>query len=244
MKRIYILLALLVLVSLAAVFKSSLRRMASYAGIEMRNGKTVEQRLEQYGAAARARLKPYFAQAQVAYPPKSAVLIGLKAEHELQVYALDEKGTQRFVRSYSILAASGVPGPKLREGDQQVPEGIYPIELLNPNSLYHLSLRIGYPNAADREHAKKESRSNLGGDIMIHGGALSVGCLAIGDEAAEDLLVLAADCGITNIAVILTPVDFRAGKQVPSVATLPEWSGEVYEQIKSRLAELPLPTEK
>ena len=66
----------------------------------------------------------------------------------------------------------------------------------------------------------------------------------MGDEAAEDLFVLAADCGITNIAVILTPVDFRGGKKVPSVATLPEWSGNLYEQIKTRLAELPLPKEK
>ena len=233
MKRIYILLALLVLVGLATVFRSSLEQMASHAGIEIRTGQTVEQRLQQYGENARERLRPFFVQAQVTYPPKRLVLV-----------AIDEKGAARFVRRYPILAASGTPGPKLREGDRQVPEGIYPIELLNPNSLYHLSLRIGYPNAIDREHAKKEGRTKLGGDIMIHGGAVSVGCLAIGDEAAEDLFVLAADCGITNITVILTPVDFRAGKKMTSVADLPEWSDEVYEQIKVKLTELPLPKEK
>ena len=240
MKRLCILLVLLALVILAFIFKPYISAAVSPITMKFTNRKTVTERLQQYGDAARARLKPYFDEAHVSYPPKSVVLVGLKAEYELQVYVPDEQGAQKFVRAYPILGGSGVPGPKLREGDQQVPEGIYPIELLNPNSLYHLSLRIGYPNAFDREQAKKDGRKNLGGDIMIHGGAASVGCLAMGDEAAEDLFVLAADCGITNITVILTPVDFRAGKKVASVAALPEWNGPLYEQIKERLAELPV----
>ncbi|HEX5218758.1 MAG TPA: L,D-transpeptidase family protein [Verrucomicrobiae bacterium] len=242
MKRIYILLALLVLMGMAAIFRSSLRQMASYAGIEP--GKTVEQRLQQYGEAARTRLRPYFEQAQVTYPPKRLALVGLKAERELQIYAIDENGTAKFVRTYPVLAASGVAGPKLREGDRQVPEGIYGIELLNPNSSYHLSLRVSYPNAFDREQARKEQRTNLGGDIMIHGRAVSIGCLAMGDEAAEDLFVLAADTGIKKITVILSPVDFRTGKTVPDTVKLPEWTPQLYQEIRSRLAELPLPKDK
>jgi hypothetical protein len=242
-KRFYILLAILVAASLALAFKASLKKLAQQAGIGLPNSKTIEQRLDQYGAAARARLQPYFQKANVSYPPKGLTFVGLKAEHELLIYARAEQGTNQFVRSYPILAASGVPGPKLREGDEMVPEGVYPIELLNPNSLYHLSLRIGYPDAFDREQARQEGRTNLGGDIMIHGGAVSLGCLAIGDEAVEEVFVLAADCGIENITVILSPVDFRLGRQVPVAAKLPEWSREVHQQIRARLNELPLPAE-
>src|SRR5204863_8498878 len=63
-----------------------------------------------------------------------------------------------------------------------ISEGIYPIESLNPNSRFHLSLRIGYPNAFDRAQAAKEKRTNLGGDIMIHGNSVSIGCLAMGED--------------------------------------------------------------
>lgn len=202
---------------------------------------TIADRLDQYGGAARTRLDPYFAKQKIAYPPEKLVFIGLKEEKVLQVYAKSGTNDFKFVREYPIQAASGVAGPKLREGDKQVPEGIYPIELLNPNSSYHLSMRIGYPNAFDRDQALSESRTNLGGDIMIHGKAKSIGCLAMGDEAAEDLFVLAADTGISNITVILSPVDFRAGKVLPEDAKLTSWSGQLHEQIRLHLAEFPLP---
>jgi murein L,D-transpeptidase YafK len=128
----------------------------------------------------------------------------------------------------------------LREGDRQVPEGIYPIESLNPNSSYHLSLRVGYPNAFDRAQAANEGRKNLGGDIMIHGKSVSIGCLAMGDEAAEDLFVLAADTGLQNIKVVLSPMDFRTGAAVPKTAKLPDWTEGLYNQIRSEMAALPI----
>jgi murein L,D-transpeptidase YafK len=205
---------------------------------------TIAERLEQYGASARARWSPHFKQAGVAYPPQQLVLVGLKEEKTLQVYAKSGTNAFHLVRSYPILAASGVAGPKLREGDRQVPEGIYAIELLNPNSRYHLSLRVNYPNAFDRAQASREHRTKLGGDIMIHGKAVSIGCLAMGDEAAEDLFVLAADTELKNITVILSPVDFRASKVVPESANLPEWTKQLYADVKLRLEALPLPKEK
>jgi len=200
---------------------------------------TVAERLKQYGEPARLRLQPHFAKAGLGYPAKQLVLLGLKAEKELQLYAAGTNGVFRFVRSYPVLAASGVPGPKLREGDAQVPEGIYRIESLNPNSLFHLSLRIGYPNAFDQEQARKEGRTQLGGDIMIHGKAASIGCLAMGDEAAEELFVLTADTGLQNISVILSPVDFRHGRSVPSGANLPVWTEALYSQIRNELKRIP-----
>lgn len=200
---------------------------------------TIAERLDQYGTVARGRLKPHFEKAGVAYPPGELVFVGLKEEKSLEIYAKSGTNDLKFIRAYTIRAASGHAGPKLREGDRQVPEGIYPIELLNPNSSYHLSMRVGYPNEFDRAQGVKENRTKLGGDIMIHGAAVSIGCLAMGDEAAEDMFVLAADTGIERITVILAPVDFRRGKSVANLEQLPAWTPGLYEQIKSRLAELP-----
>jgi murein L,D-transpeptidase YafK len=134
-----------------------------------------------------------------------------------------------------VLAASGVAGPKLREGDRQVPEGVYCLRELNPNSLFHLSLWIDYPSAFDRARALEEGRQDPGGEIMIHGGAGSRGCLAVGDPAAEDLFVLAALTGVENVSIVLAPVDFRTRSfdQMPEGA--PAWLPGIYEELKAEL---------
>lgn len=201
-------------------------------------GKTVDDRLREFGPAARARWSPFFAKASTPYPPDQVALIAFKDEDRLQVYASSSSNDWKYLREYRILAASGELGPKLREGDRQVPEGVYRIESLNPNSQFHLSLRIGYPNDFDREQAARDGRSQLGGDIMIHGSAVSIGCLAMGDEAAEDLFVLAADTGLERITAIISPIDFRAGRTVAST-NLPKWTGQLYAQIAQRLRDFP-----
>src|SRR5580704_5717522 len=211
----------------------------SHPKTNVQNEKTVEDRLLEYGPAVHARLKPYFDARQVPYPPARVTLVALKAEKQVEIYAAGTNQPLQFIRSYPILAASGGPGPKLREGDRQVPEGIYPVEWLNLTSSYHLSFRIGYPNTFDREQAKLENRTNLGGDIMLHGGNKSVGCLAMGDEASEDFFVLAAETGISNITIIMSPVDFRQGKSVSITDKFPKWTPGLYDSIKAKLAELP-----
>ena len=165
---------------------------------------TVGERVAYYGGAARSRMVPGFERAGVAYPPGRVVMLAIKKERRLEVYAESPGRELRWVRAYPILAASGELGPKLKEGDRQVPEGVYAIESLNPNSAYHLALRVGYPNAFDRKMAAAEGRTNLGGDIMIHGKAASVGCLAMGDAAAEELFVLAAETGIERMKLIIS----------------------------------------
>jgi hypothetical protein len=201
---------------------------------------TIAERLAQYGADARARLKPYFVAAHVAYPPARVALVGLKQERELLVYAAGPDGAMRWLRSYPILAASGRLGPKLKAGDKQVPEGVYAIESLNPNSRFHLSLRVGYPNAFDLAQALRDGRDDLGGDIMIHGADLSIGCLAMGDEAAEDLFVLVADVAPENVDVVLSPVDFRV-HGLPRMDRPPPWIDGLYSDIRTALAVLPPP---
>jgi hypothetical protein len=62
----------------------------------------------------------------------------------------------------------------------------------------------------------------------------------MGDATAEDLFVLAADTGITNVSVILSPIDFRTGATAPDFSKLPSWSRGLYETIKAKLSELPV----
>ncbi len=241
MKRLWIILIVAGIFGLLAyAFRGHL-----YAAVMQTTGKkrTVAERLEQYGKAARERLKSHFEKAGAAYPPRELCLLGLKDDDRLELY-IKQDGKWKFIRHYPILAASGELGPKLREGDNQVPEGVYAIESLNPNSRFHLSLRVNYPNEFDRAQAARENRRNLGGDIMIHGNAVSIGCLAMGDEAAEDLFVLAADTGIKNITVLLAPVDFRGQRTLPPGLKLPAWSAGLYETLRQRMNELPMPPAK
>jgi hypothetical protein len=183
--------------------------------------RTVEQVIAALGDAVDGRLRPDFHRAGVEYPPPRLVMVAYKAEKRLDLHAPDARGRLRLVRSYPVLAASGGRGPKRQEGDGQVPEGFYGIELLNPNSRFHLSLRVDYPNAEDVARAREEGRdpSSLGGDIMIHGGAASIGCLAMGDPAAEELFVLVHRTGLDEVEVIMAPNDLR---EDPPQTTLDE----------------------
>lgn len=200
---------------------------------------TVKERLAEFGTAARHRLNAYFGEAGITYPPRSVVLVALKQEKRLELHASLASGEKKFVRAWPILAASGKLGPKLRQGDSQVPEGVYSIESLNPNSLFHVSLRVGYPNAFDRRMAAAEGRTELGGDIMIHGKAASIGCLAMGDVAAEELFSLAADVGLPNVQLLITPIDFRSQSEFSGLASLPPWTEELYRTIRAELSRLP-----
>jgi murein L,D-transpeptidase YafK len=74
----------------------------------------------------------------------------------------------KLVREFRVALGRGGLGPKERQGDGKVPEGVYRITAHNPNSAYHLSLRIGYPTARQMAAARKMG-INPGGDIMIHG---------------------------------------------------------------------------
>ena len=86
-----------------------------------------------------------------------------KSAHLMSVY---RRG--RLVREFRIAIGRGDPGPKQQQGDGRVPEGSYRIAAHNPNSAFHLSLRIGYPTPEQVAAAAKRG-VNPGGDIMIHG---------------------------------------------------------------------------
>ena len=110
-----------------------------------------------------------------------------KEENELELFVRNRvSGKFDLFRTYPIAAASGLLGPKLLEGDGQVPEGFYfvPPDAMKPDSQFHLAFNIGYPNEYDRVHHR------TGTVIMVHGNQVSIGCLAMTDEKIEEIYTL------------------------------------------------------
>jgi len=184
---------------------------------------------------------PRCAAAGVPYPPTELALLAFKRERVLELWAPDGNRIPRRIHVYSVLGASGGPGPKLREGDLQVPEGRYRIASQNPNSAFHVSLELDYPNALDRVRAASDGRRNLGGQIFIHGKAASIGCLAIGDEAAEDLFVLVARVGRERVTVVIAPHDFRGRPPPLPPPGAPAWCGDLYGELARELSPFGVP---
>lgn len=244
-KKRHILMILLAMCVCAIVFRARLQRPVVTTIQMLKGKKTVADRVAQFGGVVRKRLSPIFDQVGVAYPPQRMTLVGLKAEQMLQVWVSGTSGKWRHLRDYPILGVSGTLGPKLKEGDMQVPEGLYRVESLNPNSLYHLAIRVNYPNAEDRQRGQQDERTELGSDIMIHGKTCSIGCLAMGDEAAEDLFILVAETGIDKVSIILSPIDFRIHSLPKKRPSTPVWTEQLYDSIRQALNKLepPPPTE-
>ena len=179
--------------------------------------------------------KPQLKSVAEAAGGKLRILV-FKNEHRLEVHAPGWKAP----RVYPMTGFSGTLGPKLKEGDGQIPEGVYGIEYLNPNSSYYLSMKVSYPNAADRQRAKADGRTKLGGDIMIHGKNVTIGCVPIGDDAIEDVFYLVNAVGIKNVSVIIAPYDMRSGRK-PELEKSPlQWydalCGEIESALKARVS--------
>jgi murein L,D-transpeptidase YafK len=135
-----------------------------------------------------------------------------KEERQMELFVRNRK-TQKYqlFRTYPIAAASGDLGPKLAEGDGQVPEGFYyvPPSAMNPNSQFHLAFNIGFPNSYDRALAR------TGSVIMVHGNAVSIGCLAMTDAKIEEIYTLcdaAHDRGQAFFRIHLFPFRMTANK--------------------------------
>jgi hypothetical protein len=206
-----------------------------------RQNYTLNQRLAEIAPGAQTRLARKFEEAKAPWRPAEIALVAVKDEKTLELFARPAGGAWTFIHRYPVLAASGGSGPKLRRGDKQVPEGIYRISFLNPNSRFHVALRVDYPNAFDKRMGLRDGRKDLGGDIMIHGKAASIGCLAVGDEAAEELFVLAAETGPQKIKLIIAPTDFRRTAVPPLQPGQPAWLPGLYSEVAAAMAEFKAP---
>jgi hypothetical protein len=198
--------------------------------VKLTGPRTVAGVIASIGPTVRNRMSAYFSEAGLTYPPEQITMLALKDSAYLEVW-VDSITNPTFVHRYKIQALSGVSGPKLREGDRQVPEGFYRIEGLNPNSSYHLSMKLDYPNSFDSKHAQAEGRSQPGSNIFIHGKAVSIGCLAMGDDAIEELFILVHDVGPGNVRVAIAPTDPRSGPL--TVGRNPHWVAELYRALEN-----------
>lgn len=112
-----------------------------------------------------------------------------KREFELELWMMRDGRFHRFA-TYPICKWSGELGPKIKTGDRQAPEGFYTVDktALNPNSAWHRSFNLGFPNAFDR------SLGRTGSFLMVHGGCGSIGCYAMTNPVIDEIwrLVTAA----------------------------------------------------
>lgn len=232
-------IAALSLFSGLALSHDSVRGYLSFTAARLRGGYTLAERLDQYGPRVSTRLRGAFERAGLVYPPHELAYLSFKDTRVLEVYARASSAQPwRFIKAYPVLGASGRLGPKLAEGDNQVPEGRYRAEYLNPNSRFHLSIRLDYPNEFDKRMARQDGRTRLGSDIMIHGSSASIGCLAMGDDAAEDLFVLAGLVSKERVQVLISPTDFRLDhRAVPP--DNPAWVKTLYGDLQSALESFP-----
>jgi len=165
---------------------------------------------------------------------ESIALLAFKEEQHLELWIRPPESKWRLHKQYPFTAFSGTLGPKLREGDKQIPEGIYRIEYLNPNSSYHLSLKIDYPNAFDRQMARRDGRTRLGGDIFLHGEDVTIGCIPLGNEAIEEVFALVATAGKEKATVLIAPRDLRKSVSPPVLPDIP-WTQTLYRDLQSAL---------
>lgn len=122
----------------------------------------------------------------------------------VQVHKADRKmyllHHDKVLKKYDVALGFAPQGHKQFEGDGKTPEGTYFINRRNPNSEFHLSLGISYPNAADREFAELNGKSP-GGDIFIHGWSRrpirqrdwTAGCIAVKDREIETVYAMIRD---------------------------------------------------
>lgn len=151
-------------------------------------------------------LRKRFESRGLKYPPQNIFIRAFKQEKVLEVWTFSSSDSiYRKVKDYPICRTSGKLGPKMREGDLQIPEGFYYIDRFNPKSNFYLSLGINYPNRSDRILGVKE---NLGGDIFLHGGCVTIGCIPLTDEYIKEVYWLAVQAksnGQVRIPVHIFP---------------------------------------
>ncbi|MEJ1241184.1 L,D-transpeptidase family protein [Chryseolinea sp. T2] len=151
-------------------------------------------------------VRGYFHEKKLSDEKFSLFIRAFKKERQLEVWIKEHNKTKYvLLHTYDICSSSGTLGPKRREGDLQVPEGVYAINHFNPQSNFHLSLGLNYPNASDKILSDK---NHPGGEIYLHGNCVTVGCIPITDDKIKELYILAVEAksnGQASIPVHIFP---------------------------------------
>jgi murein L,D-transpeptidase YafK len=174
-------------------------------------------------------VKNYFSEKQIARDDFHLFLRAFKKEERLEVWVKEkEKETFALLHTYDFCSSSGTLGPKRKEGDLQIPEGVYTINHFNPQSKFYLSLGINYPNASDKILSDGK---RPGGSIYLHGNCVTVGCIPLTDDKIKELYVLAVEArnnGQEKIPIHIFPAklseaEFAALKKDFPANTLTFW---------------------
>lgn len=165
-------------------------------------------------------LKKEFAKKGLPWPAKYVYIRSFKFDAQLEVWVKNDiKEQYKLFKTYRVCMQSGTMGPKRFQGDYQVPEGFYYINEFNPNSMYHLSLGLNYPNASDRILSDS---LRPGGEIYIHGSCVSVGCIPVTDAQMEELYIIASyakTSGQDFIPVHVFPVKYNVKRSLDYLTT-------------------------
>lgn len=136
-------------------------------------------------------IQKYFNEKGLDYGSFNLFIRAFKREEKLEAWVKEKNSSSyTLLKTYDFCASSGVLGPKRKEGDRQIPEGVYHINHFNPESNFHLSLGINYPNASDK---KLGDPKYPGSAIYIHGDCVTIGCIPITDDKIKELYVLAVE---------------------------------------------------
>jgi hypothetical protein len=198
-------------------------------------GLTVNQAMQRFGPSAREALKKRFAKAGIAYPATKITMIALKQER--MVYLFVENKSPVFIGSYPLSTFSGKLGPKLRQGDLQIPEGVY--EINGRAASFRLALKVKYPNAFDSRMASQDKRTALGSDILVHNGTVSTGCLVLSMPNMQELFIAASDVGVSNVSLIIVPCNLLKSPPGTDFSRQPNWVPHLYESLKKTLERYP-----
>jgi murein L,D-transpeptidase YafK len=187
-------------------------------------------------------VKQYFAEKKLSMDKFHVFLRAFKKEQILEVW-IKERNKEQFslLHTYDFCSSSGTLGPKRKEGDLQIPEGVYSINHFNPLSNFYLSLGINYPNESDKMLSDKK---HPGGAIYIHGNCVTIGCIPITDEKIKELYVIAVEAkngGQEKIPVHIFPAKLDVNgidllrKETADIETIQFWENLqlIYQDFES-----------
>ena len=136
-----------------------------------------------------------FKKKNVAYPPKDIYLRAFKSQNEMELWARNSESSEyKLIKTYHVCAISGSLGPKRMQGDRQVPEGYYFIDDFNNASEFYLSLQLNDPNYSDQRLGDQKT----GGDIYIHGGCVTVGCLPMTNPGIQEIYTVCLNARLSG----------------------------------------------